>query len=189
MKRYIEIVYDNSGSMTEFIGKDQKFIIAQKLFEKEILPSIGHEGDQIVLRLLGGECGKGLSFFQDLTERFGNDSKMMLKKIKEIIHSGSTPLFYAVADAVEACKKVKADDYLIFVLTDGDDTCQMRMQDVISQDVIDRYVRNYNVLLVQLGIESTISRNNLTATTSIDRLRCSPRPSRRVDVRCTERGW
>ena len=37
MKRYIEIVYDNSGSMNNRIGNKRKFEIAQELFEKEIL--------------------------------------------------------------------------------------------------------------------------------------------------------
>jgi hypothetical protein len=36
MKRYIEIVYDNSGSMENRVGNKLKYEIAQELFEKEI---------------------------------------------------------------------------------------------------------------------------------------------------------
>ena len=39
MKRYIEIVYDNSGSMNDRVGNKKKYEIAQELFEKDILPS------------------------------------------------------------------------------------------------------------------------------------------------------
>ena len=49
MKRYIEIVYDNSGSMNNRIGNKRKFEIAQELFEKEILPTIALENDEVVL--------------------------------------------------------------------------------------------------------------------------------------------
>jgi len=37
MKRYIEIVYDNSGSMENLVGNKLKYEIAQELSEKEIL--------------------------------------------------------------------------------------------------------------------------------------------------------
>ena len=36
MKRYIEIVYDNSGSMKNRVGNKLKYEIAQELFEKKI---------------------------------------------------------------------------------------------------------------------------------------------------------
>jgi hypothetical protein len=53
MKRYIEIVYDNSGSMENRIAVNGKikYEIAQELFEKDILPIIGKKGDTVVLRL------------------------------------------------------------------------------------------------------------------------------------------
>ncbi len=57
MSRYIEIVYDNSGSMNDNVGGRKKYEIAQVLFEKEILPTIGNKGDKVVLRLLRNGCG------------------------------------------------------------------------------------------------------------------------------------
>ena len=162
MKRYIEIVYDSSGSMKDLVGKKTKYEIAQELFEKEILPSIGLRGDHVVLRLLRNGCEEGKS----VAETLPNQRNLMLKRIKEINHDQSTPLFYTVYDSVEACRMVKADEYLIFVLTDGDDTCGVRIEDLIDENTLKKYVRFYKVLLVQLAINSSISRNNLTAFTN-----------------------
>jgi hypothetical protein len=162
MKRYIEIVYDNSGSMENFVGNKRKFEIAQELFEKDILPTIGLKNDQVVLRLLRPSCEDIVS----KAEILPNQRNLMLNRIKQISHYQSTPLFYTVYDAVEACRNIIADEYLIFVLTDGDDTCGTRIEDLIDEETLKKYVRFYKVLLVQLAIDSPISRNNLTAFTN-----------------------
>ena len=162
MKRYIEIVYDNSGSMNDIVAGKTKYEIAQELFEKDILPSIGLKGDQVVLRLLRRNCEDSIS----RTEVLPNQRNLMLNRIKSINHDQNTPLFHTVYDAVEACRNVRADEYLIFVLTDGDDTCGTRIEDLIDEDTLKKYVRFYKVLLVQLAVDSPISRNNLTAFTN-----------------------
>jgi hypothetical protein len=162
MKRYIEIVYDNSGSMKDRVANKTKYEIAQELFEKDILPSIGFRGDHVVLRLLRNGCEESTS----IAEPLPNHRNLMLNRIKAINHNQSTPLFYTVYDAVEACRNVRADKYLIFVLTDGDDTCGVRIEDLIDEDTLKKYVRFYKVLLVQLAVNSPISRNNLTAFTN-----------------------
>jgi hypothetical protein len=166
MKRYIEIVYDNSGSMTDHIGNRTKYEIAQELFEKEILPSVAMKGDEVVLSLLRKECESEKSHAESLTIQYGTNRKAMLSRIKTINHDQSTPLFYTIYDSIEACKKETADQYLIFVLTDGDDTCGVKIKELIDQDIIDKYVKFYRVLLVQLAIDSKTSSNNLTALTS-----------------------
>jgi len=61
MKRYIEIVYDNSSSMNGRVGNRKKCEIAQELFERDILPSIGLRGDEVILRLLRNGCKEGTS--------------------------------------------------------------------------------------------------------------------------------
>jgi hypothetical protein len=162
MKRYIEIVYDNSGSMDNRIGNKKKYEIAQDLFEKEILPTIGLRGDEVVLRLLRNGCAQGTSMAVSLP----NHRHSMLQSIKGILHDNNTPLFYTVLDAIEACRKVQADEHLIFVLTDGDDTCGVSIEKLIDVETIKKYVRNYKVLLVQLAVNSPLSRNNLTAFTN-----------------------
>jgi len=166
MKRYIEIVYDNSGSMEGSIAGIPKYEIAQELFEKEILPTIALRGDEVVLRLLRGGCEESSSIGESLTSKFGTNRKAMLSRIRSIKHDQSTPLFYTVSDAIEACRQQRADEYFIFVLTDGDDTCGVRIEDLVDQDSLDKFVKFYNVLLVQLAIDSAISSNNLTAFAS-----------------------
>ena len=155
MKRYIEIVYDNSGSMNSKIGNKTKYEIAQELFEKEILPIIGLRGDHVVLRLLRKSCIEHVSSYEVLP----NQKSLMLAKIKSINHDQSTPLFYTVYDAVEACRTVRASEYLIFVLTDGDDTCGVQIEDLIDKEALEKTVRFFNVLLVQLAIDSAVSPN------------------------------
>jgi len=162
MKRYIEIVYDNSGSMNGHIGNRRKYEVAQELFEKEILPTIGLNGDQVVLRLLCSECNSNSS----RAEVLPNQKSLMLERIKRIHHDQSTPLFYTIYDAVEACRNIRADDYLIFVLTDGDDTCGVKIEELIDEDTIRRYIQMMRVLLVQFAIDSPTSKNNLTAFAS-----------------------
>ena len=164
MSRYIEVVYDNSGSMRDTIGKSRKYEIAQILFEKEILPTIGQRDDKVVLRLLRDNCnGKSIA------EILPNNKAKMLERIKQIDHDQSTPLFHTIADAVESCRlEPPVDEYLIFVLTDGDDTCHVKINEVIDQSIIDKFIKihNVNLLLTQLAIESDISSNNLTAFTN-----------------------
>ena len=164
MKRYIEIVYDNSGSMTGRIRGKKKYEIAQELFEKEILPTIGLRGDKVVLRLLREGCQDAISSAEILP----NQRNLMLNRIKAINHDQSTPLFYTVLDSVEACRNVIADEYKIFVLTDGDDTCRVKFEDLIDKNTFHKFVSFYDVtvLLAQLAVDSPISRNNLTAFAS-----------------------
>jgi hypothetical protein len=166
MKRYIEIVYDNSGSMNGVIGNKTKFNVAQELFEREILPILAHQGDEVTLRLLGDGCKANASIAQSLTQKCGTSRVDMLKVIKSIRHDKSTPLFYAIADSVQACNRAVAAERLIFVLTDGDDTCGVKIDDLVDKGLIVRYEKNLNVLLVQLAIDSSVSSNNLTAFTN-----------------------
>ena len=147
MKRYIEIVYDNSGSMTDLIDNRPKYEIAQDLFEKEILPAIGLNGDRVILRTLGEGCCAGRSEMIDLTVNGVNNRKEMLARIKSINYDKGTPLFYAIADSIEGCRNEKADEYLIFVITDGDDTCGVKIEELISQDLLDKYVKSFKILL------------------------------------------
>ena len=168
MKRYIQIVYDNSGSMNEYVGGKKKYEIAQDLFEKEILPSIANKGDEVGLRLLCNDCQSNTSKYESLTTQFGYDRKAMLDRIRAIDHDQSTPLFFTVKDAIVSCQSTSAQEHLIFFLTDGDDTCGGKITDIITKQDLNFYIKAYQIkfLLVQLAIKSPISRNNLTALTN-----------------------
>ncbi len=165
MKRYIEIVYDNSGSMNEKIKNKYKYQVAQELFEQVLLPMIGLPGDEIVLRLLGHHCHSDTSIASSLTNLYGNDKQGMLQHVKSITHAGQTPLIHTICDSIEACKAAKYDQHCIFVLTDGDDTCAVNIYDLISKEDFENYVKFFQVLMAQLAVKSKISRNNLKAIT------------------------
>ena len=168
MNRFIQIVYDNSGSMNCMLQGKPKYHLAQELFDSEILPQIALPGDRIVLRTFQDSCEAGNSKTESLTDRFGQDRNRMLTYLKTIPCEQSTPLYFAVYDAILACSREQADEYRIFVLTDGDDTCGMQLTDLFSQEVLDRYVKAYHIqfLLVALAVESPLSRNNLSALSS-----------------------
>lgn len=163
MKRYIEIVYDNSGSMKEQINNRYKYEVAQELFEHVFLPIIGLPGDEIVLRLLGHHCHANTSNAVSLTKLYGSDKQGMLNHIKSITYGGHTPLIHTISDSIEACKVSSFDEHCIFILTDGDDTCAVNIYDLISKEDIKKYVKFYRVLMAQLAVKSKISRNNLKA--------------------------
>ena len=163
MKRYIEIVYDNSGSMNEKIKNKYKYEVAQELFEQVLLPIIGLPGDEIVLRLLGHHCHLDTSIGTSLTNIYGTDKQAMLQHIKSIYHNGHTPLIHTICDSINACKSAKFDQHCIFVLTDGDDTCSVNIYDLISKEDLEKYVKYFQVLMAQLAVKSKISRNNLKA--------------------------
>jgi hypothetical protein len=157
-KRYIEIVLDNSGSMSTTLGNEPRYIVAQRIFEASILPAIGEPGDKVALRLLRHGCS-GHSHMEILP----NDRSAMLDRIRKITPGGDTPLYYTTLDAINTCRNELADEYLIFVLTDGEDTCGVPMEKVIPKDLIDRFVRTYNVLLCQFAVDDPLTQNNLTA--------------------------
>ena len=163
MKRYIEIVYDNSGSMNEKIKNKYKYEVAQELFEQVLLPIIGLPGDEIVLRLLGHQCHLDTSIGTSLTNLYGTDKQGMLQHIKSIYHNGHTPLIHTICDSINACKSAKFDQHCIFVLTDGDDTCSVNIYDLISKEDLEKYVKYFQVLMAQLAVKSKTSRNNLKA--------------------------
>lgn len=160
-KRYIEVVLDNSGSMSTRLANEPRYIVAQRIFESSILPAIGEPGDKVALRLLRHGC-QGQSHMEILP----NDRGAMLDRIRQVTPGGDTPLYYTTLDAIEACRNELADEYLIFVLTDGEDTCGIPMEKVIPKDLVDRFVRTYNVLLCQFAVDDPLTQNNLTAFSS-----------------------
>lgn len=162
MKRYIEVVYDNSGSMNNIIGTRPKYEIARDLFEKEILPTIGFQGDHVVLRYFNGICAKSNS----IAEVLPNNRAEMLARIKTLEHNQLTPLLYTIYDSIQACRTAEADEYLIFVLTDGDDTCTVEIKKLFDDASLKSFISICKVLLVQFAVESNISRNNLTSFTN-----------------------
>lgn len=160
MKRYIEIIFDDSYSMNSSINGEEKHLIAKRLFKDKILPTIGKSGDLIYLRKLSSSCGLNNS----VREKLPNNLIGMSNIIDSIDCFKSTPLFYTVKDSIETCKLEVADEKHIFILTDGDDTCNVKPESILGNDFLKiKNQLNLNTILIQFAIESSITENNLTA--------------------------
>ncbi len=160
MKRYIEIIFDDSGSMNGYVNNEPKHIIAKRLFKEKIIPKLDLKKDIVFLRTLSSDCKKGLSNAIPL----GNDSLKMTQKIDSISCYNNTPLYYTIKDSIEACKNSGAIENHIFILTDGDDTCCKEPEEILGNDFsrIKNQI-NLNTILLQFAIESQTTSNNLTA--------------------------
>lgn len=160
MRRYIEIIFDDSYSMNSSINGEQKHLIAKRLFKDKILPTIGKSGDLIYLRKLSSFCGLNHS----VREKLPNNLIGMSNIIDSINCLKDTPLFYTVKDSIESCKLEVADEKHIFILTDGDDTCNLNPEKILGKDYL--MIKNQlklNTILIQFAIDSSITENNLTA--------------------------
>lgn len=171
MKRYIEIVFDDSGSMASNHSSGKpRHLVAKDLFLKSILPSIGNDDDHVVLRLLR-ETGCSERVNGSSARRIGSNRIAIENEIRSISNfSKSTPLYLTLRDAIEECAKFKRNhapysDYLIIVLTDGGDTCCHDIRDVISDAQLKEWkivLPKLEPVLVQFDVSSSISRANLT---------------------------
>jgi hypothetical protein len=160
MKRYIEIIFDNSGSMNSFINNKPKHIIAKSIFKDTIIPKLDLKNDYVVLRTLSSGCNNGLSE----AKRLDNDKLEIINTIDSISCYGSTPLYYTIKDSIVACEKSGTHECHIFILTDGDDTCYVNPESILGDNFLKIKAQlNLNTILVQFAIESDISKNNLTS--------------------------
>ena len=57
MKRYIEIIFDNSISMRTTIGNKPKYAYAKQIFKDSVLPFLDFKTDDVAFRLLRDGCG------------------------------------------------------------------------------------------------------------------------------------
>jgi hypothetical protein len=153
--RYIEIVFDNSGSMGTIMESGKSRLeTAKQLFREEILPSIDWQYDSVFLRTLRSGC-ENLS---EVKKGFNKDS--LEHMIQALRPEGGTPLYNTVKDALNASKRAIADEKVIFVLTDGEDTCGFSDSLNFTEEEL-RYVKTLNVILIKYAIENTITNTNL----------------------------
>jgi len=160
MKRYIEIVFDDSSSMTQNMDNRPRHKIAKELFKKNIAPIIGLPNDKIILRLLRNNCSAEISSAVTLP----NDFSKICKFIDGInTFDKMTPLYKTVSDSITACKYENADEYHIFVLTDGGDNCFIPLEDIIDEEDL-KFITFMNVstLIVQFAIDNVTTTNNLS---------------------------
>ena len=132
MKRYIEIIFDDSGSMDSQINGEPKHIIAKRLFKEKIIPKLDLRTDNVYLRTLSNGCAIGMS----IAKKLDADVVKMINTIDSIACFKSTPLYYTIKDSIDACEKSGADEKHIFILTDGDDTCHINPESILGNDYL-----------------------------------------------------
>jgi hypothetical protein len=161
MKRYIEIIFDDSISMEGIVNGEEKHLTAKKIIKNQILPKLDLKYDKIFLRTLSSKCWIGYS---KTIEFENNNYQNIIDTIDSIKCEKSTPLYHTIKDSINACKNSGFSENHIFILTDGDDNCQKNPEDILGKDFLKiKQQLNLNTILVQFAIESDITKNNLTA--------------------------
>jgi hypothetical protein len=152
---YFEIVFDDSGSMNDPLAGSTRLEVAKELFEKDIFPLIDNNTD-VAVRLLRYDCN-GYSVYKS----FGNKKDLCLEYIKSIQPNGRTPLFNTMKDALETTLNSGANEKTIFVLTDGEDTCGLPIDKVLSK-AEQQYFKQINVILAQFAVSGSYAVNQLS---------------------------
>jgi len=152
---YFEIVFDDSGSMNDPLAGSTRLEVAKELFEKDIFPLIDNNTD-VAVRLLRYDCN-GYSVYKS----FGNKKDLCLEYIKSIQPNGRTPLFNTMKDALETTLNSGANEKTIFVLTDGEDTCGLPIDEVLTK-AEQQYFKQINVILAQFAVSGSYAVNQLS---------------------------
>jgi hypothetical protein len=156
MQRFIEIVYDNSGSMTETININgveiTKYHYAREVFQTTILPSIQvSPNDKISIRKLRGTCLSNLSSVISVN----SDDQSIMDVICSIEHNNkSTPLFKTIKDSFNSFTEKQKKNAYIIIITDGLDNCGDNIETILSKENIEKLYINYTVVLIPLAIDN-----------------------------------
>lgn len=155
MARNIEIIYDNSSSMTEIVLLNNinilKFKYAQEVFKDTILPVLDIQYDDIVTlrKLRSGGCD-GSSY----PEILPNNNSEILRVLNSIDHNNATPLYQTIKDSFNSFRASNTTNSIIVIITDGEDTCNEDISEILSKDLIDKINATFNIVLVPLAIEN-----------------------------------
>jgi hypothetical protein len=183
MKRYFEVIFDDSASMNEVPVGWMKTVsdAGKEIFEETVFPHLNGPDHVVTLRLLRETpethqgCEPAKRGISPNTTFFG-DPDSLRNAVRCIHHFVKwTPLYLTIRDALDECKRRKITgeylDFRIFILTDGGDTCDIDFDVLCSKQEIDEFHLEFPLLqpvLVQLNISSPVTRNNLE--TAIRRL-------------------
>jgi len=156
MQRFIEIIYDNSGSMTETININgdeiTKYNYAREVFQTTILPSIQVSSkDKITIRKLRGTCSSSLSSVISVN----SDDQSIMDVICSIEHNNkSTPLFKTIKDSFDSFTEKQKKNAYIIIITDGIDNCDDNIESILSKENIETLYINYTIVLIPLAIDN-----------------------------------
>jgi len=153
---YFEIVFDDSGSMERGLAGSKRIKVAKDLFKLDILPLIDNN-TEVAVRLLRRECN-GESYYQN----FGKNISLCLNFIESIEAIGrQTPLFNTMRDALSTTLSSGAFKKTIFVLTDGEDTCGVPIDKVLTK-AEQQYFKQISVILAQFTVSNGSEVNQLS---------------------------
>jgi hypothetical protein len=152
---YFEIVFDDSGSMDDLLAGSTRLEVAKELFEKDIFPLIDNS-TEVAVRLLRNSCGGESEYFP-----FGTNRMDCLRFIRGINATKGTPLFNTMKDALETTLNSGANEKTIFVLTDGEDTCGLPIDKVLTR-AEQQYFKQINVILAQFAVSGSYAVNQLS---------------------------
>ena len=152
---YFEIVFDDSGSMDTPLAGSTRLDVAKDLFEKDIFPLIDNN-TEVAVRLLRNDC-EGESEYH----KFGTDRLECLRFIRGIYATKGTPLFNTMKDSLETTLSSGANEKTIFVLTDGEDTCGLPIDKVLTK-AEQQYFKQINVILAQFAVSGSYAVNQLS---------------------------
>jgi hypothetical protein len=152
---YFEIVFDDSTSMNDPLAGSSRLEVAKQLFEKEIFPLIDNN-TEVAVRLLRNYC-EGQSEYH----KFGTDRLKCLRFIRGIYATKGTPLFNTMKDALDTTLSSGANEKTIFVLTDGEDTCGLPIDKVLTKTE-QQYFKQINVILAQFAVSGSYAVNQLS---------------------------
>jgi hypothetical protein len=173
MGRFIEIVYDNSGSMDQEIqlnGRSiKKYEYAHQVFKDTILPELNiNSNDRITLRKLRDGCN-GLSHAITLP----NNGNEILNFLKSIQHNNGTPLYFTIKDSFDSFYNNNSDG-LIIIITDGLDTCKINITDVLPEDLVNQINMGVTVVLVPFAIADRVTLEKLETIGRTIKARTTP---------------
>ena len=152
---YFEIVFDDSGSMNGSLAGSTRLDVAKDLFEKDIFPLIDNN-TEVAVRLLRNDCGGESEY-----HKFGTKRLDCLEFIRGIYATKGTPLFNTMKDALETTLSSGAYVKTIFVLTDGEDTCGLPIDKVLTKTE-QQYFKQINVILAQFAVSGSYAVNQLS---------------------------
>ena len=152
---YFEIVFDDSGSMDDLLAGSTWPEVAKEPFEKDIFPLIDNS-TEVAVRLLRNSCGGESEYFP-----FGTNRMDCLRFIRGINATKGTPLFNTMKDALETTLNSGANEKTIFVLTDGEDTCGLPIDKVLTK-AEQQYFKQINVILAQFTVSNGSEVNQLS---------------------------
>lgn len=154
MKKYIEVIFDNSVSMGTRYNQSTRMEVAKKLFTNKISALMDFNQDIVALRTLRPTCDS-----QSYRTIYDTE-KSMTKAINDLYPLTQTPLFKTIKDAIEEGRKYTDYEKMIFVITDGEDSCTDSLESVISEED-QKLIKSWNILLMKFTVDCLTTRGNL----------------------------